>query len=113
MSWTFQEDEDQVYKYCKISDGRTREKYKFKKQLTFTNISRGRSAVTFWFEDQEGKRYPMFAGDFENLFLNVHTVRGRLPELEYIHTKKGQSIGIRVTPDQLDKLDMEIPEEEV
>jgi len=104
MSWTFQEDEDKVYKYSKSNEGEKSKNYEFEARLTFTNISRGRSAVTFWFEDQSGKRYPMFATDFEDLFANVHTVKGRIPKLTYIHTKKGQSVGIRLTPDQLDKL---------
>lgn len=103
-NWTFKETEDRLYKYSKHSLGDKKKPYPFKAKLTFDTYSRGRSAVTFWFKDQKGKKYPMFVSDFENILKHVNIDKGKLPRLEYTQTKKGQSIGIRLTPNQLKDL---------
>lgn len=103
-NWTFNEDEDKVYKYSKTNSGQKKQPYKFKAKMYFEGTRRGRSSVTFWFTDQDGKRYPMFVSDFTDLLKEVTITKGVLPEMEYTQAKKGQSIGIRITKQQLDNL---------
>jgi len=62
--------------------------------LTYDGFERGRSAITFWWRDENGCRYPMFAAELDRLIKNgvISNKIGGLWSAE----KRGQNYGIRL-----------------
>lgn len=59
--------------------------------LEFYRITKGRSAVTFWFKDRQGLQYPMFLSDFEAA---VKYMSAGVLEGVFKARKQGQNYGI-------------------
>ena len=59
--------------------------------LEFYRITKGRSAVTFWFKDKQGFQYPMFLTDFEAAvkYMSAGTLEGIFKV-----RKQGQNYGL-------------------
>lgn len=62
--------------------------------LTYETFGRGRSAITFWWRDDNGCRYPMFAAELDRLIKNG-MISNRIGGL-WSAEKRGQNYGIRL-----------------
>ena len=62
--------------------------------LTYETFDRGRSAVTFWWRDENGCRYPMFAAELDRLIKNG-VISNKISGL-WSAEKRGQNYGIRL-----------------
>lgn len=50
----------------------------FQAHLKYDGYTRGRSAMTFYWRDQNNHRYPMFLSDFDKLMKDVLITRGNI-----------------------------------
>lgn len=69
----------------------------FEATMTFTGVTRGRSAARFILEDENGVHYEMFMSDALNLIQTSTLKKGAVPGT-WAFSKKGQNYGlVRVT----------------
>lgn len=61
--------------------------------LHYTRCGRGRSAVTFYWEDENGHSYPMFLTDMDEI-LKLNIGCGEIHAI-YTYVKRGQNYGIK------------------
>lgn len=66
--------------------------YTFDEELKFLNISKGRSAIHFFFQGLNGK-YCMFIKDFEEIFRSNKIDKGKIIG-RFKFSKRGQNFGI-------------------
>ncbi|MEG0898338.1 MAG: hypothetical protein RSF40_01330 [Oscillospiraceae bacterium] len=69
--------------------------------LTYDGCGRGRSAVTFYWKDQDGNRYPMFLTDMDNM-IKKNKARLKIKE-EFDFVKRGANYGIKLCEVNNDK----------
>lgn len=90
-------DIDRIYAGEEVMAGRGRVFRPFRQvdlTLTFTKYTRGRSATIFWWEDEEGRSYPMFCMEVERL-LNEDMLRKTISG-KWSAEKRGANYGIRL-----------------
>lgn len=61
--------------------------------LQYIGYTRGRSAVTFWWKDQDGHQYPMFLTDFDDMF--TKHLSSTIIHAVFTYQKRGQNYGIK------------------
>lgn len=72
-----------------------RDNYQFEATLTYRSYGRGRSSVTFYWNDADGHSYTMFLSDLDDILskgkLDGNCVTGR-----WTFVKKGSSYGVKL-----------------
>lgn len=61
--------------------------------LRYTGFERGRSSISFIFEDSDGNKVPMFAKDFSDMVLKCSIVGGEVKG-KWTYVKRGANYGI-------------------
>lgn len=79
-------------------DVRWVDNYVFTDTLTYAGFGRGRSAVTIYWVDSIGRKYPMFIKDFDTL-MRAGKVVGTTATGRWTFTKRGQNYGVRFLDD--------------
>lgn len=67
----------------------------FKATLTVKMLERGRSAARIWFEDPDGRRYPMFGQSLIETMQKLVFTNGTA-EATWIVVKRGANYGIEI-----------------
>lgn len=62
--------------------------------LYYDGYGRGRSAVTFYWTDEQGHRYPMFIKDFDDMIMRIDTIKPAKGIFTYV--KRGKNYGIKL-----------------
>lgn len=72
-----------------------RDNYVFEDTLIYKGYGRGRSSVTFYFDDSNGNTYEMFISDFDDLFRKLGGFTGLTISGKWTFVKKGKNYGIK------------------
>jgi hypothetical protein len=72
-----------------------RDNQPFSATMTFTDLSRGRSSIKFYLEDEHGHRYEMFAKDLLDLVRTSSVDEGKVTG-DWIIIKRGRNYGVKL-----------------